>query len=187
MIRFEDAEVRTPDGDTVIVQPLTLELRERRIALIGHNGSGKSTIARLINGLITPHAGRVTIEADGAVLDTAEDGRRVRQHVGFMFTDPRAQLVMPTAGEDVALSLRRIHKDKKQRFAAAEAVLSSFGLGGRSEQSVHTLSGGQQQLLALATVLSTQPGILVADEPTTLLDLKNSRLIGDLQIGRAHV
>lgn len=180
MIRFEDAEVRTPDGNTVIVHPLTLELRERRIALIGHNGSGKSTIARLINGLITPNSGRVTIETGGEALDTETDGRRVRQHVGFMFTDPRAQLVMPTAGEDVALSLRRIHKNKQERLTAAGAVLDAYGLGGRAEQSVHTLSGGQQQLLALATVLSTEPGILVADEPTTLLDLKNSRIIGDL-------
>lgn len=100
--------------------------------------------------------------------------------MGFVFTDPSAQLVMPTAAEDVALSLRRTHRNKDDRRRASLETLEAYGLGGLGDRSVHSLSGGQRQLLALAGVLATDPSVLVADEPTTLLDLRNSRRVGDL-------
>ena len=146
---------------------------------MGPNGSGKSTLARLLNGLVTASTGRVLLDG----LDVARHGREVRRRVGFVFTDPAAQLVMPTAAEDVALSLRRTHRDKRERREVALAVLEAYGLGGLAERSVHGLSGGQRQLLALAGVLATEPSVLVADEPTTLLDLGNARRIGDLLLG----
>jgi biotin transport system ATP-binding protein len=90
---------------------------------------------------------------------------------------------MPTCVEDVELSLRRTVRDRSERRARAVEVLGRFGLAGREEQSVHTLSGGQRQLLALAGVLATDPDVLVADEPTTLLDLRNTRLVADLLLG----
>lgn len=166
----------TADGDVVILRETTLTLTEQRVALIGANGSGKSTLARLLNGLVTPTSGTVTVDG----LDTVSDGRAVRRRVGFVFTDPSAQLVMPTVVEDVALSLRRTHRDKAERKEAALRVLETFGLRELADRSVHTLSGGQRQLLALAGVLATDPDVLVADEPTTLLDLANSRMIADL-------
>ena len=104
----------------------------------------------------------------------------MRRRVGFVFTDPAAQLVMPTVLEDVALSLRRTHRDKRVRRQAALDVLADYGLEALADRSVHSLSGGQRQLLALAGVLATGPDVLVADEPTTLLDLANSRRVGDL-------
>lgn len=182
MIKLDRAEVRVEagDGEVTIVQPTDLELGEQRIAFIGANGSGKSSLARLLNGLVLPTSGSVTIHPNHARLDTKRDGAAVRRQVGFVFTDPRAQLVMPTSAEDVALSLRRLHPNKHERTNAALNVLEQYGLRDRADQSVHTLSGGQQQLLAIAGVLATEPSILVADEPTTLLDLRNSRLIGDL-------
>lgn len=96
-----------------------------------------------------------------------------------MFTNPDAQLVMPTALEDIALSLRRSMPDKSERLARARTILDELGLGDKSDTSVHALSGGQKQMLALAGVLATDPRVLVADEPTTLLDLRNTRLVGD--------
>ncbi|RLV57504.1 ABC transporter ATP-binding protein [Aeromicrobium phragmitis] len=178
MIVLDEAGVVAPDpgGDVVVLRPTTLTLTERRIAVIGANGSGKSTFARMINGLVEPTEGRVLVDE----LDVQRDGAAVRRHVGFVFTDPAAQLVMPTVVEDVALSLRRHHRDARERRAAAQRVLDRFGLGELADRSVHTLSGGQKQLLALASVLATEPSVLVADEPTTLLDLRNSRAIGDL-------
>jgi biotin transport system ATP-binding protein len=180
-IQLNDAVVRarTGEGDVVILQPTTLDLTEHRIALIGANGSGKSTLARLVNGLAEPSEGTVVVDG----LDVSQHGAEVRRRVAFVFTDPAAQLVMPTAAEDVALSLRRTHQDKKVRRAAAVEVLGRFGLEELADRSVHTLSGGQRQLLALAGVLATDPAIVVADEPTTLLDLANTRLIADLLFG----
>jgi len=177
-IQLNDVVVRarTGEGDVVILEPTTLDLSEHRIALIGANGSGKSTLARLVNGLADASEGTVVVDG----LDVSEHGAEVRRLVAFAFTDPAAQLVMPTAAEDVALSLRRTHKDKTERRKAAVEVLRRFGLEELADRSVHTLSGGQRQLLALAGVLAADPSILVADEPTTLLDLANTQLIGDL-------
>lgn len=179
-VAFTDVSVVPPGGDgRAILEPTSLALTEDRIALIGANGSGKSTLARLVNGLVEPSTGSVTVEG----LDVARHGAEVRRRVGFVFTDPTAQLVMPTAAEDIALSLRRRHRNKKERLEAARQVLDSFGLGGLGDRSVHTLSGGQKQLLALAGVLATKPSILVADEPTTLLDLRNSHRVADVLFG----
>jgi len=169
----------TATGDVVILRETTLTLTEPRIALVGPNGSGKSTLVRLLNGLVEPASGRVRVDG----LDVTKHGKEVRRRVGFVFTNPSAQLVMPTVVEDVALSLRRTHRAREARVAAAHAVLARFGLEELADRSVHTLSGGQRQLLAIAGVLATDPAVLVADEPTTLLDLANSRMIGDLLLG----
>jgi biotin transport system ATP-binding protein len=176
MIQFQDATVVAPDSSVTILHPTTLELTEQRITIIGANGSGKSTLARLINGLAQPIAGSVTVDG----LDTRKHGALVRRKVGFLFTDPSAQLIMPTAIEDVSLSLRRIIGDKNEREEAALAALADIGLADKADVSVNALSGGQRQLLALAGVLATTPSIVVADEPTTLLDLRWRAHVGAL-------
>ena len=171
--------VEGPDGPRVVLEPTTLELTERRIGVIGANGSGKSTLARMVNGLVTPTTGRVLVDGH----DAARQGREVRRRVGFCFTDPAAQLVMPTCVEDVELSLRRHEKNAARRHDRALEVLARYGLADHADVSVHALSGGQKQLLALAGVLAVEPAVDVADEPTTLLDLANTRRVADLLFG----
>ena len=187
MISFERATVEVidhtaPGGTRVILEPVTLSLAEARVAIIGANGSGKSTLARLINGLIEPTSGRVLVDG----LDTVSDGAAVRARVGFVFTDPGAQLIMPTPLEDIALSLRRFGLSPAERDARAREILGRYGLSERAEVSVHGLSGGQSQLLALAGVLATEPAILVCDEPTTLLDLHWRTRVAALLDGLTH-
>ncbi|MDQ6739758.1 MAG: energy-coupling factor ABC transporter ATP-binding protein [Actinomycetota bacterium] len=166
--------VETADGNLrTILKPTTVELTEQRIAVIGANGSGKSTLLRLLNSLMLPSSGTVTING----LDTRTQGRAVRRQVGFVFTDPLSQLVMPTPLEDIELSLRRVHKSAPERRSAAAGVLEQYGLGALAANSIYELSGGERQLVALATVLAVQPRLLVLDEPSTLLDLRNSRLL----------
>ncbi|WP_045073826.1 energy-coupling factor ABC transporter ATP-binding protein [Psychromicrobium lacuslunae] len=171
--------VKDLDGDELtLLQKTSLSLGERRIAVIGANGSGKSTLLRLFNGLISPSSGTVSVNG----LDSVRDGAAVRRQLGFMFTDPLSQLVMPTAVEDVELSLRRSHRKASERRTAALEVLDRFGLASLAEQSVYSLSGGERQLVALSSVLAVEPQILVLDEPTTLLDLVNThRLIERLK------
>ncbi len=170
MIELEAAGVTVTSGGTerVVLHPTTATLAERRVALIGANGSGKSTLARLVNGLRPVTTGLVRTLG----LDVATHGAQVRSRVGFVFTDPDAQLVMPTAVEDVALSLRASVRDAGERDARAREQLARIGLADHAETPVHALSGGQKQLLALAGVLATSPEVLVCDEPTTLLDLR---------------
>jgi biotin transport system ATP-binding protein len=160
-------------GDRVVLRDVDAVLAERRIGIVGANGSGKSTFARLINGLVVPTTGQVLVDG----LDTARDGATVRRRVGFVFTDPDAQIVMPTVAEDVAFSLRRSGLDRAAREARVAEVLDRFGLAGHASHPAHLLSGGQKQLLALAAVLVTEPAVLVCDEPTTLLDTRNARRV----------
>ena len=181
-IRFDSASVRVPlpgRGEREILAPTTLTITEQRVAVIGANGSGKSTLARLVNGLVRPSSGRVSVDGN----DVVRDGAAVRRMVGFCFTDPAAQLVMPTCVEDVELSLRRTVPGAAARRERALAELAAHGLEDHAHDSVHSLSGGQRQLLALAGVLATDPRVVVADEPTTLLDRANTRRVGDVLLG----
>ncbi|WP_306453250.1 energy-coupling factor ABC transporter ATP-binding protein [Microbacterium sp. SZ1] len=157
---------------------MTLDLSARRTAVIGANGSGKSTFARLLNGLVAPTSGRVLVHG----VDVQRDLRAVRREVGFVFTDPQAQILMPTPAEDLLLSLRDLPRSEAREHIAA--ILGEHGLAGHADAPVSTLSGGQRQLLALASVLATRPSLIVADEPTTLLDLRNARRIGDLLLAQ---
>ncbi|TKR24777.1 energy-coupling factor ABC transporter ATP-binding protein [Cellulomonas hominis] len=175
---YSPGEARRGAAERVVtlLGPVTATLTERRIAVVGANGSGKSTLARLLNGLTLPAAGAVRVDG----LDTARDGAAVRRRVGFLFTDPDAQVVMPTGVEDVALSLRRLGVPARERDSRAREALARVGLASRADLPVRALSGGQRQLLALAAVLATEPAVLVCDEPTTLLDLRWRRVVDTL-------
>ena len=162
-------------GDRTVLTDVDLTLAERRIGIVGVNGGGKSTLARMINGLVVPSSGTVTVDG----LDTRRKGAKVRRRVGFCFTDPDTQIVMPTVGEDVDFSLRRSGLDKGERRRRVEQVLHTYGLAGHADHPCHLLSGGQKQLLALAAVRVTEPAVIVADEPTTLLDLRNRSLVAE--------
>ncbi len=178
MIEFQGAGVVAPGGARIL-EPTTLSLVESHVSVIGANGSGKSTLARLINGLASPAEGKVLVDG----LDTSRDARKVRDRVGFLFTDPASQLIMPTAIEDVELSLRRRIKGADARRRAALEALDAVGLADRADVSVHALSGGQRQLLAIAGVLALEPSVVVADEPTTLLDLHWRAVVDALLAG----
>jgi len=166
-------------GDREVLSEINLSLFEDRIGVIGANGSGKSTLARLLNGLVVPSTGRVFVDG----MDTARNGAGVRRKVAFVFSDPDAQIVMPTVAEDVAFSLRRHGLAKEEVSDRVCDILARFGLGGHTDHPAHLLSSGQKQLLALASVLVTDPEVLVCDEPTTLLDLRNSRNVAGLLEG----
>ncbi|MGW4246973.1 energy-coupling factor ABC transporter ATP-binding protein [Nocardia sp. NPDC004722] len=163
-------------GDREVLRDLDLTLSERRIAVIGANGSGKSTFARLLNGLQLPTAGTVTVDG----LDTRKQGRAVRKLVGFVFQDPDVQIVMPTVAEDLAFGLKHHGVAKSEIPGRVSETLAEYGLAEFRDHPAHLLSGGQKQLLAIAAVLSVGPEYVVFDEPTTLLDLRNKRRISRL-------
>ncbi|PPF43185.1 cobalt ABC transporter ATP-binding protein [Pseudoclavibacter sp. AY1F1] len=175
MIELRGVSVAFGDGAQrrTVLDGVSVALGEQRIGVIGANGSGKSSLARLLNGLLLPTSG--TVSVDG--FDTRRDGREVRRRVGFCFTDPDSQIIMPTVGEDVAFGLGRRGLSKAEIAARTANALEQVGLADRADHPAHLLSGGQKQLLALAAVLVTEPNILLLDEPTTLLDLRNSRAI----------
>jgi len=179
MSQIEFRGVHHRYGDRIILDEINLKLTESRIGIVGGNGSGKSTLARMINGLIDPTAGAVMV--DGTAV--AKNRRSVRRKVGFIFTDPDSQIVMPTVAEDVAFTLRRTGLPKAQVADRTARALDRFGLSALADQPAHLLSGGQKQLLAMASVIVGDPAVIVADEPTTLLDYRNAQMVSRMLAG----
>lgn len=159
--------VRVSFDSRIALADVNLDLGAATTAVIGVNGSGKSTFARLLNGLQKPTSGTVTVFGQVPSHKTA----------GFIFSNPDLQIVMPTVFEDVAFSLRG------QKLAANEIAervfeaLAKVGLLELETASCQTLSSGQKQLLAIAGAYVRKPKLLIADEPTTLLDLPNTKRI----------
>ncbi len=170
-IRFEDAAASFEGR--LAVAPVTLALTERRIGIIGLNGSGKTTFARMINGLVAPTQGRVRV--NGA--DTVNDGNLVRSQVGFIFQNPQNQIILPILREDIALGLKRRKMPAAAVDSAVTKILQRFGIEHLAERRAHELSGGELQLAALASVLVTEPKVVILDEPTNQLDLRNRTLV----------
>ncbi|MEH3090391.1 MAG: ABC transporter ATP-binding protein [Microbacterium arborescens] len=180
-IRFDRVGVRLGDAD--VLADLTLDLDARLIAVVGDNGSGKSTLARLVGGLVRPTAGRVGVLGLDAVRDAAE----LRRRIAVVFSNPDAQIVMPTVAEDVAFSLRSERTSRAERAARVDRALDRFGLAGLRDHPAHELSGGQKQLLALCGAFVRDPELVVADEPTAFLDGRNAdRIAGHLLADTGH-
>jgi len=166
-IRFDTAGVAFEGRQALL--PVSLTLTERRIGVIGLNGSGNTTFARLINGLTKPTRGKVSVNG----LDTVKDARAVLQAVGFIFQNPQNQIILPIIRDDVAFGLKRLGIGKTETETRVKAVLARLGIAHLEERRAHELSGGELQLAALAALLVTEPQILILDEPTNQLDLKN--------------
>ena len=170
-IQFQGVSVRL--GETDVLRELTATLEARSIAVIGENGSGKSTFARLIGGLIPRTSGELEVLG----LDPAREGRELRRRVAFVFSNPDVQIIMPTVAEDVAFSLRSDRLPSAEVTARVTEALERVGLSEFADRSPHDLSGGQKQLLAVCGALIRRPELLIADEPTGYLDARNARII----------
>lgn len=166
-IRFTDCSIRY--GETVALHPLSLRLTERRIGIIGLNGSGKTSFARAINGLVKPSSGTVTIDG----LDTVKNEKAVLAKAGFIFQSPQNQIILPIVEDDIALTLKSRGLSKGEIATAVSTILARFGISDLARRRAHSLSGGQTQLVAMASVLVGAPDLLILDEPTNQLDLRN--------------
>ncbi|GAA1773422.1 ABC transporter ATP-binding protein [Kocuria aegyptia] len=154
-----------------VLRDVDLSLDEHRIAVIGLNGSGKSTLVRLLNGLLLPTRG--TVQVGG--LSTAKDAKLIRRQVGFVFQNPENQIVMPLVAEDLAFGAKNLGLRGAELTARVDGVLERLGIGHLRERESYALSGGEKQLVALASVLVMEPATIVFDEPTTMLDRRNRR------------
>ena len=178
-ISFQQVQVEF-DGKSVLAVE-QLELTQSTIAVIGANGSGKSTFARLLNGLVKPSLGKVLVNG----IDVGTDSRAAIKQAGFGFANPDVQIVMPTVIEDVEFSLRDSNLTRQEKRERAMAAISGVGLLGLAEAPAQTLSSGQKQLLAIAAITVRKPRLVIADEPTALLDAGNTRAIAKLLLAPA--
>lgn len=138
------------------------------VALLGANGSGKSTAVRLTNALLLPTSGRVTVDG----LDTASHAhlRDLRRAVGIVFQRPDDQIVATSVEDDVAFGPENLGLSRSEIRERVDQALALTGLTGLETREPHLLSGGQKQRLAIAGALAMRPRYLVLDEPTSMLD-----------------
>lgn len=149
----------------VILSDLTLTLTEARIGIVGRNGSGKTSLLRLIAGLVAPSSGSVRVDG----IDPARDRKTILARLGILFQNPDHQILMPTVAEELAFGLRQMGRAEAEGMA--RAALRAEGRGHWADQPVSTLSHGQKQWLCLMSVLLMNPATILLDEPFAALDL----------------
>ena len=139
--------------------------------MVGPNGGGKSTLVRLLNGLLKPDSGRVLVSGH----DPATEPFEVRKHLGVLFQNPENGLVAPFVEDDVAFGLENLGVPREEMRERVAQAIRAVGLEGYERREPHTLSGGEKQRVALAGLLAVEPEILVLDEPTSMLDAAGRR------------
>lgn len=182
-IEYSDWGYAYPSTSRPALSNVTLSLDPSQFTLvIGESGSGKSTLTRAINGLV-PHftGGRIAGRLRVAGHDPVEMGpSRMALHVGMVFQDPEAQFVLDTVEDEVAFALENaaVPRDEMRRRVAE--TLDALGIGSLRRRALHTLSGGEQQRVAIASALVLRPSVLALDEPTSQLDPATAAEVLDL-------
>lgn len=146
---------------------LTIEQGEY-ISIIGANGSGKSSLACLLNGLFIPSEGSLLI--DRQVIDDDQSRWELKQRIGMVFQNPDNQIVAPSVLDDIAFGLENLGVPREEMQKRIPYVLEVVGLKGYEKKEPHHLSGGQKQRLAIAGILAMKPDVLIFDESTSMLD-----------------
>lgn len=175
MIELKDLHYVYPDG-TQALRGVDLQIDAgERVALLGPNGAGKTTLALHLNGVLIPRSGQVRVAGTEVAAETLRETRRL---VGLVFQDPDDQLFMPTVGQDVAFGPRNYGMDDVD--GRVLRALTAVGMQTAVDRPPHHLSFGQRRRVAIATVLSMDPGILVLDEPSSNLDPASRRELADV-------
>ena len=178
-IELEHVHFRYPDGFEAL-QGVDLRVAAgEKVALVGPNGAGKSTLMLQLNGTLRPAHGSVRVSGMAVGKDTI---RRVRSEVGLVFQDPDDQLFSPTVFDDIAFGPLHMGLPAEEVHRRVERALAAVGMAAFAHRVPHRMSLGQRKRVALATVLSMDPSILVFDEPSAGLDPRGRReLIGLLR------
>ena len=156
-----------PGSGRPALSGVSLDLRQGEyVGVVGPNGGGKSTLVRLLNGLLKPDSGRVLVSG----RDPATEPFEVRKHLGVLFQNPENGLVAPFVEDDVAFGLENLGVPREEMRERVARAIRTVGLEGFERREPHTLSGGEKQRVALAGLLAAEPEILVLDEPTSMLD-----------------
>lgn len=169
----------TDDSETQQIEENVIENMNLKIekgdfvAVLGHNGCGKSTLAKLCNAIVVPQSGRVLIEG----IDTADEDKLydIRRKVGMVFQNPDNQIVATIVEDDVAFGPENLGVDPKEIRVRVDEALKSVGMYDFRHFEPHKLSGGQKQRVAIAGIIAMKPQCIVFDEPTAMLDPRGRR------------
>jgi len=151
-----------------ILKDVTFHVKQGEwLSIVGHNGSGKSTTIRLIDGLLEAESGEIIIDGDELTLENVWEKRR---HIGMVFQNPDNQFVGATVEDDVAFGLENQGMDYQTMFDRVQEALDIVGMQDFKEREPARLSGGQKQRVAIAGVVALRPDIVILDEATSMLD-----------------
>ena len=167
-VTFKYTSTEEQEGK-VVIKGVNLKVSKGEfVVVLGHNGSGKSTIAKHINALLTPSSGTVLVDG----MDTKDQLKLwdIRRKAGMVFQNPDNQLVATIVEEDVAFGPENLGVDPKEIRKRVDDSLAKVGMSEYKRHAPHLLSGGQKQRVAIAGVLAMQPDCIVFDEPTAMLD-----------------
>src|SRR5690625_1219000 len=168
IIEFKNVSFRYGDELPWVVKDCSFEIYENEwMAIIGHNGPGKSTIAKLMNGLLFPQQGKIFINGKEVNEETIWD---IRKEVGMVFQNPDNQFVGTTVQDDVAFGMENRGVPRRDMIHRIDQTLKTVGMQAHKKAEPHRLSGGQKQRVAIAAVLAIYPEIIILDEATSMLD-----------------
>lgn len=164
--------------DNRVLNNISLSVQEGEfVALLGHNGCGKSTMAKLFNVLLSPQSGTVTI--DGITAETEDDIYEIRSRVGLVLQNPDNQLVATVVEEDVAFGPENLGVPPQKIRRRVDSALKAVDMYEYRSHAPHKLSGGQKQRVAIAGIIAMEPRCIVLDEPTAMLDPKGRQEVMD--------
>ncbi|WP_338212225.1 energy-coupling factor ABC transporter ATP-binding protein [Lactobacillus juensis] len=171
IIKIKNVSFSYPESDAPAIDNISFNVKRGSwTSIIGHNGSGKSTIIRLINGLLVPdESGSPSIEVDGIKL-TDDTVWEVRDRVGIVFQNPDNQFVGATVADDVAFGLENRGIPHSEMVKIVPEAIKAVGMSEYANSEPANLSGGQKQRVAIAGILAIKPKIIVLDEATSMLD-----------------
>ena len=158
-------------GGADVLRGITFDSNERRIGVVGRNGSGKTSLARIMAGLVAPDAGQVRI----AGVDVARDRKAALGVVGILFQNPDHQIIFPTVEEEIAFGLRQMGQSAEGAAAGVAGILTQFGKTHWAQAPIVQLSQGQRQLVCLMSVLAMRPRVIILDEPFAGLDIPTTQ------------
>lgn len=168
-LQLDHVTYQYEQGGKTAVKDVTLAVpRGEFVALLGHNGSGKSTVAKMLNGLYTPTVGTVLVSG----MDTGDPKFvwEIRRRAGMVFQNPDNQIVATQVRDDLAFGLENIGVPSTEMPARIERALNDVGMTEFADRAPHLLSGGQKQRVAIAGILAMEPEALILDEATAMLD-----------------
>ena len=177
LIKLENVSYKYPDSEefenNFAVKNLSLEINEGEfVAILGHNGSGKSTAAKLMNMILTPDSGTIYIDGKNITAEkaTENDIYEVRKTVGMVFQNPDNQIVATVVEEDVAFGPENLGLEPYEIRKRVDEALEIVGMTSYARHAPHRLSGGQKQRVAIAGIIAMKPRCIIFDESTAMLD-----------------
>ncbi|MFZ0369466.1 MAG: energy-coupling factor ABC transporter ATP-binding protein [Halobacillus sp.] len=174
-IEFRNVSFRYQEDMPWVLKDVSFTIYNNEwVAMIGHNGSGKSTIAKLMNGLLFPQEGEILVDGQPVTASTVWE---IRRKVGMVFQNPDNQFVGTTVRDDVAFGMENHGMARDLMLERITESLEAVGMNGYERHEPHRLSGGQKQRVAIASVLAVSPQYIILDEATAMLDPKGRKEI----------